>query len=99
MRNVPAQKTDEFEHTYFLAPGPGRCPVCAGTHDQEQPHNKDSFYYRMKFWQKHGRYPNWIDAMEHCPPDVKQWWMEELRRRGIKPEEVRNDEQSAEDTP
>ena len=73
----------------IIAPAPGKCPVCAGAHDADQPHNIHSMYYRMKFRQKHGRYPNWIDAMAHCTPEVQQWWREALTQRGINPEEVR----------
>ena len=55
-----------FENMVILPPGPGKCKICAGAHDPAQPHNKDSLYYRMKFRQRHGRYPNWTDAIEHC---------------------------------
>ena len=72
-----------MERMDILPPGPGKCPVCAGAHDPAQPHNKDSLYYRMKFRQAHGRYPNWEDAMAHCMPDVRAWWRAELTRRGI----------------
>lgn len=75
----------------ILPPGPGKCPVCAGAHEPRQPHNKHSLYYRMKFRQAHGRYPDWRDAMAHCPPDVQDWWRIELTKRGIKLEEDRSD--------
>lgn len=78
----------------ILPPGPGKCRTCAGAHDPAQPHNKDSLYYRMKFRQAHGRYPNWADAMEHCTPDVKKWWRAELTRRGINMEEARGDDKT-----
>ena len=75
----------------ILPPGPGKCRTCAGAHDPAQPHNKDSLYYRMKFRQAHGRYPNWNDAMAHCAPDVQEWWRVELKRRGISLEEATPD--------
>lgn len=87
-----------MEHVDILPPGPGKCPVCAGAHDSAQPHNKDSLYYRMKFRQAHGRYPNWMDAIAHCAPDVKTWWIDELTRRGISLKEARSDENDRADS-
>jgi hypothetical protein len=80
-----------LESMAILPPGPGKCRICAGAHDPAQPHNKDSLYYRMKFRQAHGRYPNWNDAMEQCAPEVKAWWRTELTQRGISMEEARCD--------
>lgn len=61
----------------------GTCPECAVEHDPEQPHNKDSLTYQYKFYDAHGRWPTWADAMAHCPEKVKKYWMQELKRRGI----------------
>ena len=45
----------------------GTCPECAVKHDPEQPHNRDSLTYQYKFYDQHGRWPTWADAMAHCP--------------------------------
>lgn len=67
-----------------LLPAPeGTCPECATKHEPEQPHNQQSLYWQYKFYNKHGRWPTWKDAMAHCPPDIKRFWIEELKERGI----------------
>lgn len=64
----------------------GTCPLCAVKHDPEQPHNRDSLVYQYKFYDEHGRWPTWKDAMEHCDQDVKDFWIEQLSKRGVKVE-------------
>lgn len=61
----------------------GTCPECAVKHDPEQPHNRDSLAYQYKFYDKHGRWPTWEDAMAHCSDDIKEFWRMELSRRGV----------------
>ena len=63
---------------------PGTCEVCAVAHEPEQPHNRDSLFYQYKFYEKNGRWPTWADAMEHCTPEIRALWREELEKRGIK---------------
>lgn len=62
----------------------GTCPECAVKHDPEEPHNRDSLTYQYKFYDQHGRWPTWADAMAHCPEDVKTAWTQALREHGIK---------------
>lgn len=62
----------------------GTCPECAVQHDPKQPHNRDSPTYQYKFYDKHGRWPTWADAMEHCSEEVKEFWTQALRERGVK---------------
>lgn len=62
---------------------PGTCPECAVKHEPEQPHNQQSLVYQYKFYDQHGRWPTWADAMAHCPDDVKTYWKEALSKRGI----------------
>ena len=62
----------------------GTCPECAVEHDPEQPHNRDSLTYQYKFYDQHGRWPTWADAMAHCPEEVKEVWTQALRERGVK---------------
>ena len=61
----------------------GTCPECAVKHDLQQPHNRDSLTYQYKFYDQHGRWPTWADAMAHCPEEVKEYWKDALRERGI----------------
>ena len=61
----------------------GTCPMCAVKHEPEMPHNKDSLCYQYKFYDQHGRWPTWADAMAHCAPEVKAIWRRELVARGV----------------
>lgn len=62
---------------------PGTCPECATKHRPDLPHNRDSLAYQYSFFDKHGRWPTWKDAMEHCSDDVKQKWIIALRVHGV----------------
>lgn len=66
---------------------PGTCPMCAVKHDPGQPHNRDSLTYQYKFYDEHGRWPTWADAMAHCTPEVKEYWVQALTARGVTVEE------------
>jgi len=61
----------------------GICPICATKHEKVQPHNQQSLAYQYKFYDKHGRWPTWKDAMEHCPEEIKEFWISELKKRGV----------------
>jgi len=80
------EETQQGGHLPFLILGntpEGTCPECATKHEPEQPHNQQSLTYQYKFYDKHGRWPAWADAMEHCPEEIKSFWVEELKERGI----------------
>lgn len=62
---------------------PGTCPMCAVEHDPEMPHNRDSLAYQYKFYDQHGRFPSWADAMAHCDQAMKEAWTAALEARGI----------------
>ena len=62
---------------------PGTCPICAVKHDPALPHNQQSLAYQYKFYDEHGRWPTWNDAMAHCSDDVKELWRTALRERGV----------------
>jgi len=62
---------------------PGTCPECGITHEPYMPHNQQSLAYQYKFYDQHGRWPTWEDAMAHCSEKVKELWMQALRDRGI----------------
>lgn len=49
--------------TMIGATPPGTCPECAVAHAPDQPHNRDSLCYQYKFYDAHGRWPTWEDAM------------------------------------
>lgn len=62
----------------------GTCPECAVKHEATQPHNQQSLAYQYKFYEQHGRWPTWTDALAHCPPEVQEHWKIELRKHGVK---------------
>ena len=62
---------------------PGTCHMCAEKHNPEEPHNQQSLTYQYKFYDQHGRWPTWKDAMEHCSDEAKAQWIEALKERGV----------------
>lgn len=71
------------DYITLLPPKPGTCPTCAAYHKPDQPHNRDSLYYQMKFRRKYGRYPTWADAMAHCEKYIQKIWIDNLAERGV----------------
>jgi hypothetical protein len=70
--------------TWGLLPPPkDKCQQCAGDHAPEWPHNQQSMFWQYWFLGKHGRWPKWKDALEHCAPTMRARWVEELGKRGI----------------
>jgi hypothetical protein len=67
----------------ILPPRPNHCQHCAVQHDPLEPHNPESFYYQMRFYQEQGRLPTWADALAHCPSTIQAQWQAELAKRGI----------------
>ena len=65
------------------SPRSGLCQTCAARHDPQDPHDPDSLYYQVQFYQEHGQYPTWRDAMAHCFAEVKTAWTTELVRAGV----------------
>ncbi len=59
------------------------CSMCAIKHDPKMPHNLQSLTYQYKFYDEHGRWPTWEDAMAHCSEEIKNFWREALKERGI----------------
>lgn len=66
---------------------PGTCSECAVDHDENQPHNRDSLFYQYHFFNEHGIWPKWGDAMAHCDEKTKQYWKSELMNKGVKESE------------
>lgn len=63
----------------MLAPAPDVCQQCATKHKPEQPHNQQSLYWQYYFFADHDRWPTWKDAMAHCTPEIKKFWIEHLK--------------------
>lgn len=63
---------------------PDVCQECAAKHESEMPHNQQSLYYQYKFYQQHGRWSTWEDAMAHCDAKVQKYWRQALRENGVK---------------
>ena len=61
----------------------GTCPECAVNHEPELPHDAKSMFYQYKFYNEHGRFPAWNDAIAHCEDDVKMLWVQSLREHGV----------------
>lgn len=76
----------------IVPPIPGSCPICAAKHEKEEPHNRDSLYYKVQFYNKHGRMPTWADAMAHCDEDTKEKWKGALIARGERKEDFETGE-------
>ena len=49
MSNEVKVKEIPFENVMILPPKPGVCRECAVDHRPDQPHNRDSLYYQMKY--------------------------------------------------
>lgn len=67
----------------LLPPSPDKCQQCATKHIPEQAHNGDSLFYKYWFMKQYERWPTWKDAIEHCPPKIKEFWEKHLTAHGI----------------
>lgn len=61
----------------------GTCSECATKHEPNQPHNQQSLFYQYKFYNEHGRWPTWEDAMAHCDEQMKEFWCDQLQKLGV----------------
>ncbi len=68
----------------LLPPAEDVCRICAVKHEPDEPHNRDSLYYQIKFHKDYQRWPTWGDALAHCPEEVQAIWKSELQEKGIK---------------
>lgn len=70
--------------TMFMMPAaPGKCEMCGSEHGPDLPHNAQSLFYAVRFNAEHGRAPTWLDAMEHCTPEMRDLWIGALIDRGV----------------
>lgn len=77
-------KTIDIAKEGILLPcAPDVCQECAVKHDPDMPHNQESLYYQYKFYNQHGHWPTWEDALAHCTTEVQDVWKHELREAGI----------------
>lgn len=67
----------------LMKPKSGVCQECAVNHDPTHPHNQQSLAYQYDFYGKHGRWPTWKDAMEHCSDEMKALWIKALTEKGV----------------
>jgi len=67
----------------LLPAKPGTCEWCAVAHEKEMPHNAQSMFYQYRFYNKHGRFPNWNDALSHCSDEMKKAWRDNLIEKGV----------------
>lgn len=67
----------------LLPPRPDVCQICAVDHNPALPHNAQSIFYQTKFLLDKGREAIWLDAMEHCTPDMKSHWVKTLECMGV----------------
>ncbi len=61
----------------------GKCECCAGNHPPHYPHNVEGMFYQYWFYNQHGRWPNWMDALEHCDLEMQLLWLFELEIMGV----------------
>ncbi len=82
--------SDEFskDEVRFLPPTKRTCPICADKHFKHEPHNRNSLYYQMMFFREHGRLPRWADALEDTSEMMRAYWMGEMKKKGVRPEEI-----------
>lgn len=85
---IPKQDDKQVTHPHLgpwklLKTPAGTCPECAVDHDPSAPHNQQSLAYQYDFYGKHGRWPEWSDAMAHCTDEVKQLWIKALAEKGV----------------
>lgn len=80
---VDAETGEKTGRMFVLPPAKDRCQICASKHEPAEPHNAQSLYYQTVFNMEHGRAATWLDAMEHCPPELQEIWTKALEDRGV----------------
>lgn len=81
MKTGETKTTDAKMH--LLGPKPGVCQTCATDHDEAMPHNAQSLFYQYNFYNEHGRWPTWKDALAHCTQHVRDQWKKHLATHGV----------------
>src|SRR5688572_1045122 len=60
-----------------------QCSVCGDRHEPWDAHDATSPDYHRAFREKHGRNPSWMDALAHCSPIIKLYWVLQLKEQGM----------------
>ena len=68
------------------------CPLCADRHTDKEPHNRNSLYYQMRFFQDHKRLPTWGDTIADCSQFRKAYWKMVMKNKGVKISEIVTDD-------
>lgn len=68
---------------FMLPAAADKCQECATAHEDRLPHNQQSMFYQYRFYNEHGRWPTWVDAMAHCSDHVKSLWTQALKDMGV----------------
>jgi hypothetical protein len=76
-------KVKTMPDMFMLPAPPDCCQECAVKHSPQQPHDKQSLYYQIKFLRENGRTPTWEDAMAHCDEPTKTLWKTHLEKHGV----------------
>lgn len=77
------KETDTGSRMMMMPAKEGTCEWCAVEHLPEMPHNAQSMFYQYRFYNEHGRWPNWKDAMSHCDDKMRSTWTEHLEAMGV----------------
>lgn len=78
-------RVTEVKTMTLLPPAPDACQECAVKHPPEQPHNPQSLYWATKRKMESKPPPTWEIALEHCPQDVYDLWVDALAtKHGVK---------------
>lgn len=65
-----------------LEPIVGRCNKCGFVHAKDKPHNLGSVVFLLGFYDKEGRWPSWMDAMEDMTDEQKTPVIEQINEMG-----------------
>lgn len=82
---LTGEKTTETVSALILPAAPDVCQECGAKHPPGHPHNAQSLRYQYTFYGRHGRWPDWEDAMAHCSGNIRAFWRAELIRHGVIP--------------
>lgn len=84
MKKENVRTIDLLKEGTMLPPAKDKCQQCAVKHDEQQAHDANSLYYQFWFKKQHDRFPTWNDAIDHCSPEVKEFWKKQLKAHGVK---------------
>lgn len=77
------KKTPSDTKMFMMPAKKGTCEECAVDHKPNEPHDAQSLFYQYRFYNEHGRWPNWKDAYAHCDEETKSIWKLRLEEAGV----------------